>query len=233
MRGLLRGTDVASVTAIDVGERTKHGHLRELGMPILFGAVVLLVSATLMLGANISALRGNLASMDHSQQMLAQISQLELERLGLELTVRGYALTGDKLFQKIQSEVDGRRETALARMDRLVRENPAHAPQYNKLMADLRTHAATFDGMMQLGPDRAALVAKVIVDPEMRVWKYRIRDDLAHLRALELGDIADHQRDITSQLFRAFFLAVAIIVAAFLLGGFGVWAAQIGCRGQR
>jgi CHASE3 domain sensor protein len=219
---------VVSVTADDAGVDTKRVHLRELGLPILFGAIVLLVSATLMLGVNISALRGNLASIDHSQQMLTQISQVEIERLGLELTVRGYALTGDKLFLKIQQEVDGRREAALSKLERLIQADPLHAAEYRKLMADLRTHATTFDKMMTLGPDRTAVVARAVVDPQMRTWKYAIRDDLAHLRAVELDDIAARQRDITSQMFRAFFLAVAIIVAAFLLGGVGVWASQIG-----
>jgi CHASE3 domain sensor protein len=218
---------VVSNTGFDDGVTAKRSHLRDMGVSILFGAVVLLVSATLLLGANISALRGNLARIDHSQQLLDKISQLEVERLSLELAVRGYALTGDKLFLRIQHEGDIRRNAALAQLERLTASEPQRALEYRKLMQDIRNHATIFDRLSEPGPDRAGTVARAILDPKLRVLKYGIRDKLVHLRSAEMRDLGGRQADITNQLSRAFFLAVGIILAAFLLGGIGVWAAQI------
>ncbi len=218
---------MVSITAAPGGAETKRGHLHDMGLPILFGAVVLLVSATMLLAANISALRGNLARIDHSQQVLNQISKLEVERLGLELAVRGYALTGDKLFLQIQHEGNVRRAAALANMERLTASEPTRAPQYRKLMRDITNHAAIFDKLTDPGPDRTGIVVRAILDPKLRAMKYGIRDELAYLRAAEMRDLGVRQRDVTNQLARAFFLAVGIILAAFLLGGVGVWAVQI------
>ena len=215
------------MTAALGGAQTKRGHLHDMGLPILFGAVVLLVSATMLLGANISALHGNLERIDHSQQVVYQISRLEVERLGLELAVRGYALTGDKLLLQIQHEGDVRRNAALANMERLIATEPTRAPQYRKLMQDIRNHAAVFDRLTEPGPDRAGTVARAILDPKLRAMKYGIRDELVTLRSAEMRDLGARQRDITNQLARAFFLALGIILAAFLLGGIGVWAVQI------
>ena len=89
---------VVSITGYDGGTAAKHVHLREMGVPILFGAAVLLVSATLLLSANISALRGNLSRIALSQNVLTQIADIESGMLGNELTVRGYALTGHPSF---------------------------------------------------------------------------------------------------------------------------------------
>lgn len=223
----MRESVAVSMTATLGSVETKRGHLHDMGFPILFGAVVLLVSATMLLAANISALRGNLERIDHSQQVLNQISKLEVERLGLELAVRGYALTGDKLLLQIQHEGDVRRNAALANMERLTASDPTRASQYRKLMQDIRHHAAIFDKLTEPGPDRAGTVARAILDPKLRAMKYGIRDELAYLRATEMRDLGARQRDVTNQLAHAFFLAVGIILAAFLLGGVGVWAVQI------
>lgn len=198
-----------------------------MGLPILFGAVVLLVSAALLLGANIAALRGNLAWMDHSQQVLNQIADLETGVLGEEMIVRGYALTGDGSFLWMQKSGERRRNIARATLIRLMAAEPQRAEEFRQVLQDITRHTEIFGKLSGIGPDRAQIVARAIVNSDVRSNMRRTRDGLAALRAAEMRDFATRQRDITNQLARAFFLAVGIIVTAFLLGGIGVWAAQI------
>jgi len=206
---------------------TKHGHLREMGVPILFGAVVLLVSAALMLGANISALRGNLDWMDHSQQVLNQIDVLETCALGEELSVRGLALTGDTRFFRFQQRERKRCQGALQAFSGLAAAEPVRQAEFRTIMQNVVTHMALFGRLSTERPDRAEAVARAILDPVVRENMRKTRLDLAHLRTAEMREFATRQHDITNQLSRAFFLAMGIIITAFLLGGIGVWAAQI------
>lgn len=218
---------MVSVTATDAGAVTKRSHLRELGLPTMFGAVVLLVSATLLLGANISALRGNLKWIEHSQQVLNQIGVLEAAVLSEEMTVRGYALTGDKRFLQYQKEERGRCTRSLAELSRLAAAEGYRVADVRSLDHSVRRHMELFGGLTVDGPQRAAVVARAIVDPAVRENMRQTRQGLEQLREAELRDLGARQRDITGQLGRAFLLAVGIILAAFVLGGIGVWAAQL------
>jgi CHASE3 domain sensor protein len=218
---------VVSVTAEHGGSTAKDRHLREMGVPILFGAVVLLVSATLLLGANVSALRGNLNRIKLSQDVLIRISDIESAMLGNELTVRGYALTGHQSFLQLEKGGNVRRDKAISDLTRLMTQEPQQALKFRNAMQAVDQHKANFGKLSGIGPDRAAIVAQAIIDPEIRANSYRTRNLLRDLRTAELGDVAARQREMTGQISRAFFLAVGIIVAAFLLGGIGVWMAQI------
>jgi CHASE3 domain sensor protein len=215
------------MTAALGGAQTKRGHLHDMGLPILFGAVVLLVSATMLLGANISALRGNLERMDHSQKVLNEIADLETSVLGEELVVRGYALTGDASFLRMQKSNEHRRDIARAALLRLMAAEPQRAEQFRQVMLNVARHVEIFGKLSGIGPDRAQIVARAIVNPAVRSNMSRTRNGLAALRSDELRDLSAHQRDITNQLSRAFLLAMGIILTAFLLGGIGVWAVQI------
>ena len=218
---------MVSLTAVQGRAATKRGHLREMGLPILFGAIVLLVSATLLLGVNISALRGNLDRMDHSQKVLNEIADLETGILGEEMIVRGYALTGDASFLRMQKSGERRRDIARNALLRLMAAEPQRAEQFRQVMLDVARHVEIFGKLSGIGPDRAQIVARAIVNPDVRSNMRRTRDGLAALRSQELRDLSAHQRDITNQLSRAFLLAMGIIIAAFLLGGVGVWTAQL------
>jgi CHASE3 domain sensor protein len=217
---------VVSGSASQAGA-VKRSHLRELGLPTLFGAVVLLVSATLLLGANIAALRGNLRWMEHSQAVLTHLDILEAAVLSEELTVRGYALTGDARFLGYQKNERGRCIRALTELKRLGADDTLRAKEFGAVNQNARTHLDLFGKLVIQGPDRAAVVARAIVDPVVRDNMYRTRKSMEALRAAALHDLGERQLDLTDQLGRAFLMAVGIIIAAFLLGGVGVWAAQL------
>lgn len=215
------------VSGVAAPGAAKRGHLRELGLPTLFGAVVLLVSATLLLAANISALRGNLAWMDHSQRVLTNLDTLEAAVLSEELTVRGYALTGDARFIGFQQNERARSRQALAALKTLALIEHSRAAEFDAVRQNSSKHLELFGNLAITGPDRAAVVARAILDPGVRENMRQTRRAMETLRTAEITDLGVRQRDITNQLVRAFFLAVGIVIAAFVLGGVGVWAAQL------
>jgi len=205
----------------------RHNHLRELGLPTLFGAIVLLGSATLLLFANVSALRGNLRSIEHSQHVLLRLADLEAAMLSNEMTVRGYALTGDPRFIRYQKTELAKCEAARAELLRLSADEPQRAAEYQSVMQDVALNIATFAKLSGDGPDKAQIVARAIVDPATRAAMRKPRQGLIDLRTQEVHDLGERQRLMADQITRAFLLAAGIILVAFVLGGIGVWAARL------
>lgn len=198
-----------------------------MGLPILFGAVVLLVSATLLLGANITALRDNLTSIDHSQRVLTELAKLEAALLSDEMTVRGYALTKDPRFIAFQNSEQTRCRVSLAALDALMSKESGRADDYRKISSDIRWHIGKFGSLLAPGKDATQTVSAAILDPVVRANMRSTRDGIRYLREAEIRDLSRRQTDLANQLIRAFFLAVGIIIAAFVLGAVGMWAALL------
>jgi CHASE3 domain sensor protein len=204
--------------------------LKELGLPIIFGAVVLFASALMLLSVNISALRANLGRIEHSQQVLMQNAELETGILGDELTVRGYGLTRDARFLRFQERERARSQRALDALTRLMAADPERSKLFQTVRRDVVEHMANYGKLRGAAAD---VVAKAIVDPAIRANMRRTRDGLAALRSAEVRDLGDRQREMTGQITFAFLLAIGIILAAFVLGGFGVLASQHGISFRR
>lgn len=205
----------------------RRGHLRELGLPTIFGAAVLFVSATLLLGVNISALQDNLSLLQHCQEVLSNVTTLETAIMGDEMTVRGYALTGDKRFLEYQDNEHLKAVLAMRALDRLTESESEHAKLNAEVRNNVVRHLAIFGALKGSGPEKAALVAKAAIDPNIRAITGRARRGLAELRSQEQAKLAARQREMAAQISRAYFLSIGIILAAVLLGGFGLLASQL------
>ena len=206
----------------------KRGVLRELGLPALFGAAVLFFSAAMLLGVNISAMRGNLAWIEHTQKILLEISVAEAGVVGDELTVRSYALTGDPRFLRYQITERSKLAKSVARLESLSAAEPGGAERMRKIHGYVLEHMALYASITGMGPDKASIVSKVINDNSKRKIMFTLRGALASYRADEVRILGERQHSLTQQLSRAFLLAMGIIVAAFVLGGVGLFVSRMG-----
>lgn len=210
------------------GRERKSLVLRELGLPILFGAAVLLFSATMLLGVNISAMQSNVAWIQNIQQILLTISDAEAGVVGEQLTVRSYALTGDKRFLRFQTIERTKLDRAMNKLEALAAVEPGGRPRVHTIHQLVDQHTALWEGLRGFGPDRAALVGLAIQDQSKRRIMLGTRKALADYRADEVRSLGERQEQLTHQLSRAFVLGISIIIAAFLLGGVGLIAGQFG-----
>jgi CHASE3 domain sensor protein len=205
----------------------KRSILRELGMPALFGAGVLLISATLLLGVNIAAMRANLAWIGNTQQILLNLAEAESGVVGDQLTVRGYALTGDPRFLRYQKNERARLARALEQLTGLTAADPASAARIAEIRRLVKRHTDYYDSITGLGPEHAGIVAKAINDDKKRAIMFQTRGALAAFRTGEVHALGEKQGSLTRQLSQSFYLAVGIIAGAFLLGGLGLVASQL------
>jgi CHASE3 domain sensor protein len=205
----------------------KRSILSELGMPALLGAGVLLISATLLLGANIAAMRANLARIGNTQQILLAVAAAESGVVGDQLTVRGYALTGDPRFLRYQKNERTRLKRAMEHLTGLTAADHAGAARIANIRRLVKRHMAYYDSITGLGPEHAGIVAKAINDDKKRAIMFQTRGALAAYRAGEVRALGEKQDSLTRQLSQSFYLAVGIVAAAFLLGGLGLVASQL------
>jgi CHASE3 domain sensor protein len=200
----------------------RRGQLRGLGAPITLGALVMLVSGMLLLSANISGLRENLTWVRHAEYVIQQISAAEAGIVGDELTVRSYALTGDKNFLLYQRSERRRLSEAMTRLAAATASDVSDSRAYRQIQTLVRQHMDMYGRLTGMGPDHAQVVAKAITDPGNRRIMLTARARLADFREDLERRLADHQETITQEAAHAFRLAVGIIIAAFLLAGLGV-----------
>ncbi len=204
----------------------KSAIIRELGLPILFGAAVLLFSATMLLGVNISAMQHNVAWIQNAQKILLVISEAERGVVGEQLTVRSYALTGDKKFLGYQDAETARLVGAMNQLAVLAAAEPGGSERVRQIRKQVDQHIALWASLKGIGPDQASVVGRAIEDTANRQIMLGTRMALANYRADEVRALGERETALTQQLSRAYLLAVGIIAAAFLLGGLGLVAGQ-------
>jgi CHASE3 domain sensor protein len=204
----------------------RRGHLRELGAPTLLGAIVLLFSAAMLLTVNMADLRDNLAWAQYAEDVMLQTSAVEAGIVGDELTVRSYALTGDKRFLHYQKLERGRIVAAVGKLGVLVASHPADAHRFAAIRKLVLAHMDLYGGLTGMGPGRAEDVAHAIEQDKNRQIMMQTRGDLAAFRVDHIDNLARRQEAIASQLSSASMLVMGIVLAAFLLGGIGLMVSR-------
>ena len=210
-----------------------HGHLRELGTPVLFAAVVLLLSGVLLLGANVAALRKSSAVVDRTNQTLLQIAEVDVKLVGVEMTVRGYALTDDPSFLRYQRYERSHMTAAMDRLATLVASEVSQARPFAQLRGLVAKRLALYAHLSGLGPGHAKEVAAAITDPEKRQVMALARLALTDLRDRELKLLAERQASATLRATRTYELAIGIVVLAFVFSALGFVFMLYGRSAQR
>lgn len=197
------------------------GHLREMGTPTLFAAVVLLLSGMVLLGANVSELRESYAWVQRSNNTLLRIAEVDSKLVGVEMTVRGYALTDDPAFLGYQRHERTRVTVALNKLTALMAYQPAQAGRLAKLRALVEKRLALYAYLSGLGPGHAKEVAAAITDPQKRNDMLGTRLTLEALRDDELKVLAARQDASARQAAHTYKLAFVVVVLAFLFSALG------------
>jgi two-component system, LuxR family, sensor kinase FixL len=213
--------NATAITVDRIKARLQHGHLRQAGTSCLFGAVVLLLSGMMLLGANVSKLRDSYNWIQRSNAVLLQIAEVDAKLVGVEMTVRGYALTDDPAFLRYQKY---EREHVTAAMDKLaalIGADASHAASFGLLKSLVAKRLALYTYLSGLGPGHAQEVAAAIRDPAKRDDMLNARVLLVHFRDQEMRLLAERQNAAAEQAAGSYELAFVIVVLAFVLSAMG------------
>lgn len=205
---------------------SRFGHM---GSPLLAMAVALLVTAVALLGMNVTLQQKNYEAVQGCNAELLQISEVDKRLMGLELTVRGFALTDDERFITYYKSELQQIRAALAALSRDMDDDP---PSVQRALADLKTavkkRLADLEALVELGPGQAQVVAVAIRNKDYRATMYAARAKVADLKKIELQELSDRQAYFVERTNATFVEAVAIVFAAFVLGAAGVFLLKVG-----
>jgi CHASE3 domain sensor protein len=195
--------------------------LRELGLPMLITAVVLFVAAMAMLGANVSAVRESYSRVQRSNSVLLELAAINTLVMGIDITVRGYALTDNPDF--LVYEADNRRRLgyAIDNLASFASADPGQSARIARLRPLVAQHEALFAQLSSLGPGHAKEVATAIADPAKRKMRYAVQNALTAIHNDEVKLLATRQQTAERQVSYTFDLAVGIIAFAFMAGTVG------------
>jgi CHASE3 domain sensor protein len=199
----------------------RRGHLRQTGISCLFGAVVLLLSGMMLLGANVSKLRDSYVRVQRSNAILLQLSEVDAKLVGVEMTVRGYALTDDADFLKYQKYEREHTTAAMDKLATLIGTDASRASSYRLLKSLVAKRLTLYAYLSGLGPGHATDVAVAIRDPAKRNDMVNARVLMAHLRDEEMKLLSERQAAATQQAAYSYKLALVIVVLAFALSALG------------
>lgn len=213
-------------------EMLERGVLREMGYPALIASLVLFVCAMALLGANVSELRQSYARVQRANEALVQIAMVNADILRVEMSIRGYALSGDPAYlvwkDMAYDDVHGR----VASFGAEFAGDPVQGANLRRLNALLEKHRAYFDRLIDMLPaHRQELVAEIVAYSK-KVKRRDIEDLLVTMRSDEMKELAKRQLAVEAKASEAYLCAVGISGVAVMLGALG-FGLLIGERRRR
>lgn len=197
------------------------GLFRDLGLPALVASLVLFASAMGLLSSNISEMRAGYARVRETNDALLQISMINADILRIEMSVRGYALSGDASYLAWQGMAEAALQNRLETLEKAVADDRGQRRNIETLKSLVAAHCAHFHAMAKLVPtDRNQMVAEM-VDYSKKVKRRPIEDLLVTIRTTEARRLAEEEQDAERRVVVGYRYAAGIAMIALLLGALG------------
>lgn len=200
---------------------------REIGVAILLTSVVLFISAMSVLGVYFSHMRESFAQVRRSHAVRSELSTTYIEVLQNELTLRGYALGGDKVFLVWGERERSLLRAALTRLSSLLADDPVQRQNLAKLQSALKEYQAKLADAQRV--PREEMAASIV-----KLAKTNVRAPVAKLLMAMLKQETTHVEQQENTLLQtadsAFRIAFGIAGLALISGAFGAALTLYGRR---
>lgn len=197
------------------------GILREMGLPMLVVSFVLFVSAMTLLSANVSELRQGYVRVQQSNEALLELESVNNDILRIEMTVRGYILSGDPIYLTWKQLGTSAMHDRVATFDSVFGRDPDQMANVKKLRALLIEHGAFFDSLAKRVPtDRERVIAEIVAYGR-RIGRRNIENQLLMMRAREMKELGQQEVLSETRVVNAYRYAIGMSAAALLLAGLG------------
>ena len=204
------------------------GHLHSFAMQIIAVAVVLLLSALMLLSVNVTKLQESFNWVQRSDNILMQLSQVELRLAGNESAVRGYALTDDPVFVTYQDNEVRQLWGAIDKLASEVRDEPDNQARYLRLREVVKKRLYILAYLMGIGPHNTQEVADAIRAPAYLTVISAEHAQLDEFRANELKVLNQRQAAAAGQAKQTYEFAISIVVVSFVFAALGIAFAMFG-----
>lgn len=191
----------------------QQGWLRPVGREIMIAAAVMLAAAFLLLGVNYEHMQRGFALHERADTTLLMLDQTESKLVGVEMTVRGYALTHDVSFLTYQADERAALRDLLHQLDAALVDEPAQKAHFDRLrpMIDQRLKLYAYLST----PAHAAEAAHAITDPATRKVMRDVRTGLRDMCDKQLGLLRQRQEALKQQVRQTALMTGFILLFAF------------------
>ncbi len=208
-------------------------HLRswKLGLPgrapaLLAVSVGLIALAAVALGFNSVRLRESFTWVEHTNEVLRNIANVEKSLFEAESGERGFLLTGEgsylDSYDRVQREILSR----LQALRQLTRDNPSQTRRIDELNPKIQARLDEFRRVIELGPTRLNDALAIVRAARSRQLTPQIEEGLSQLRQAELSLLDDRQRTADRAARLLTLLAVATGVLALSSAAIGAFLLQ-------
>jgi two-component system sensor kinase FixL len=202
---------------------------RFLGIFALGLSATLLVMLGVVLNLNLNRLGDSLAWVQHSNDILLRLSQMQQNLGQVESSARAYALTSDHAYLAGLNKAHKNVERDIAALHGLVSDNPVQTASLDAAWPPIAARLARMEWFARLDPasGRALAVSndKAAVDlrRNQRQIVLDIERALAVFRTREIGLLADRQFLAQRDTERLNYLAILAAAVAAVSGALGIY----------
>lgn len=192
----------------------KKGWLRPVGTQVMIVSAVLLLAAILLLGVNYNHLRHSYQLDEETDAALAMIDRTESKLVGVEMTLRGYALTHHPEFLQWRQRERQDLEDMLDELAAALVDEPAQKSIFAETRSLIIKRIALYDYLAT--PEHAAEVGHVIIDPIRREEMNQVRGKLTEMRRIQRTLKTERQNAMSQEARDTAALTGGIVILAFL-----------------
>jgi len=186
-------------------------------------ALGLFVVAALALNFNLTRQSDSLGWVDHTNQVLRNISAVESRILQAESGERGYLLTGESSYLDNYNNSQSEIPKLLEVLRRLVTDNPDQIQRLDQLRPSIEARLAEFKQVIELGPARMNEALAFLRTVQSRHLTAVIQEGLGQFRQAELALLDERQERADRDTILATLSAAALAVLAMLSAAMGAF----------
>ncbi|WP_338834285.1 CHASE3 domain-containing protein [Bradyrhizobium septentrionale] len=184
-------------------------------------AIALFVVAAVALAFNLTRLRESFGWVEHTNEVLRNISSSERALLEAESSERGYLLTAEISYLDSYKRSRVSLLTGLETLRQLVSDNPTQIRRFDELRTSIDARLAELAQVIELGPSHVDEALAILKSARSKQLTPLIESQLGQLRQAELTLLGERQQGLDQ-------VTVLTTVIAAVLGTFALLSAAIG-----
>ncbi len=196
--------------------------LRSRVFVLMAAALTLAVLAALTLSVNLSRLRESFTWVQHTNQVLREISAVERALLEAESAERGYLLVGEESYLANYDRSRDEIPRLLIELRGLISDNPVQTRRLDELRTDIEARLDEFKQAIELGPARLTEALAILKTARFTQLTPQIEEKLSELRQTELSLLEERQQEADRSAVLSTFSAIAFSIFALLSAAIGI-----------
>ena len=189
-------------------------------------ALALFIVALAALSVNLARLRASFAWVEHTNELLRNISAIETALLEAESGERGYLLTGERSYLDAHDRAQTQILQLLEAVGLLVSDNPDQVRRLNELHQSIDERLAEFRQAIEAGPAHVNDALAILKTARSRQLTPQIEEKLGQFRRIELSLLEERQRGANRIAVLATSFAAAAGALALLCAAIGAFLLQ-------